>query len=96
MLIQRAQGCLDAAALTCEQALGSLATSGQPPPAAGLGYVGLAEIAYQRDELDVALRNATEGRAVPPVRPHHLWSGPGWQPHRDRRAAGAGARCHRR
>ena len=60
-LLRRAQGRLDAAALTCEQALHSLVTSGRPPPAAGPGYVGLAEIAYQRDELDLALRHATEG-----------------------------------
>ena len=64
MLIQLAQGRLDAAALTCEQALDSLVTSGRVPPAAGLGYVGLAEIAYQRDDLDSALRYATEGIAL--------------------------------
>ena len=64
MLIQRAQGRLDAAALTCRQALDSLVTSGRPLPAAGPSYVGLAEIAYQRDELDVALRHATEGIAL--------------------------------
>ena len=63
-LLQRAQGRLDAAALTCQQALDSLVTSGRPPPAAGPGYVGLAEIAYQRDELDLALRHATEGIAL--------------------------------
>ena len=63
-LIQRARGRLDAAALTCEQAMQSLVTSGRPPPAAGPGYVGLAEIAYQRDELDLALRHATEGIAL--------------------------------
>ena len=63
-LIQRAQGRLDAAELTCQWALGSLVTSGRPPPAAGPGYVGLAEIAHQRDELDVALRHATEGIAL--------------------------------
>jgi LuxR family maltose regulon positive regulatory protein len=61
VMIQLAQGRLDAAALTCEQALGRLARSGRPAPAAGPGYAGLAEIAYQRDELDVALRHATEG-----------------------------------
>ena len=61
VLIQLAQGRLDAAALTCEQALDSLVTSGRPTPAAGPSYAGLAEIAYQRDELDVALRHATEG-----------------------------------
>ena len=33
-------------------------------PAAGPSYAGLAEIAYQRDELDVALRHATEGIAL--------------------------------
>ncbi|MGH3176041.1 MAG: LuxR C-terminal-related transcriptional regulator, partial [Streptosporangiaceae bacterium] len=59
-----AQGRLDAAALTCERALDSLVTSGRPPPAAGPSYVGLAEIAYQRDELDLALRHATEGIAL--------------------------------
>ena len=63
-LIQLAQGRLDAAALTCEQALDSLVTSGRPPPAAGPSYAVLAEIAYQRDELDVALRYAAEGIAL--------------------------------
>ena len=64
VLIRRAQGRLDAAALTCEQALDSLVTSGRPLPAAGPSYAGLAEIAYQRDELDLALRHATEGIAL--------------------------------
>ena len=64
VLLRRAQGRLDAAALTCEQALSSLVTSGRPLPAAGPSYAGLAEIAYQRDELDVALRRATEGIAL--------------------------------
>ena len=63
-LVRRAQGRLDAAALTCEQALDSLVTSGRPLPAAGPSRVGLAEIAYQRDELDLALRHATEGIAL--------------------------------
>ena len=64
VLIRRAQGRLDAAVLTCEQALDSLVTSGRLPPAAGPSYVGLAEIAYQRDELDLALRHASEGIAL--------------------------------
>ena len=63
VLIQLAQGRLDAAALTCEQVLDTLVTAG-PAPAAGPSYAGLAEIAYQRDELDVALRHATEGIAL--------------------------------
>ena len=64
VLVRRAQGRLDAAVLTCQRALDSLVTSGRPLPAAGPGYVGLAEIAYQRDELDLALRHATEGIAL--------------------------------
>ena len=63
-LLRHAQGRLDAAALTCEQALEALVTSGRPPLAAGPSYAVLAEIAYQRDELDVALRHATEGIAL--------------------------------
>jgi LuxR family maltose regulon positive regulatory protein len=64
VMIQLAQGRLDAAALTCEQALGRLARSGRPSPAAGPSHAALAEIAYRRDELDVALRHATEGLAL--------------------------------
>ena len=63
-LLRRAQGRLDAAALTCERALDALVTAGRPPPAAGPGYAGLADIAYQRDELVSALRYATEGIAL--------------------------------
>ena len=63
-LVRRAQGRLDAAVLTCQQALDSLVTSGLPLPAAGPSYAAWAEIAYQRDELDVALRHATEGIAL--------------------------------
>ena len=64
VLVRRAQGRLDAAVLTCQRALDSLVTAGLPLPAAGPGYVGLADIAYQRDELDVALRHANEGIAL--------------------------------
>ena len=64
VLVRRAQGRLNAAVLTCEQALDSLVTSGRPLPAAGPSHVGLAEIAYQRDELDLALRHASEGIAL--------------------------------
>ena len=58
-------GALDAAAPTCEQALEAAARTGQPPtPAAGPAYVGLAEVAYQRNELDSALDNAERGIAL--------------------------------
>jgi len=60
--VQRAQGSLDASARTCRQALAMTAVPGRaPPPAAGPAYVGLGEVAYQRDELDTALRHITEG-----------------------------------
>ena len=71
-LVQHAQGRLDAAVRTCEQALEAVARTGRAPlPAAGPAYVGLAEVAYQRNELDSALENVTLGhRAVPLVRLH--------------------------
>ena len=60
--IQRAQGRLDAAIQTCGQALELAATAGQPPsPAAGPALVGLAEVAYQRNDLDAALGYVTQG-----------------------------------
>jgi LuxR family maltose regulon positive regulatory protein len=60
--IQRAQGRLDAALDTYQQAVDIAAVPGRPHlPAAGTGYVGMAEVAYQRGELDAALRHVTEG-----------------------------------
>ena len=49
---------------TYQQALEITAVPGQPAlPTAGIGYVGMAEVAYQRGELEVALRHVTEGIA---------------------------------
>ena len=63
--VQRAQGRLDAAVLTYQEALDFTAPPGRPAlPAAGIAYVGLAEVAYQRGELDDALRHVTEGIAA--------------------------------
>ena len=63
--VQYARGRLDAAVRTCEQALEAAARTGQPPsPAAGPAYAGLAELAYQRNELDSALDNAERGIAL--------------------------------
>ena len=60
--VQRAQGRLDAALGTYRQALEIAALPGRPVlPVAGIGYVGLAEVAYQRNELDAALGQVTEG-----------------------------------
>src|SRR5262245_37045983 len=60
--VQRARGRLDAALRTYQQTLETNAPRGQPTgPAAGVGYVGMAEVAYQRGKLDAALRHVTEG-----------------------------------
>jgi len=60
--VQRARGRLDTAAGTYRQALEvAAATSRTALPAAGIAYVGLAEVAYQRNELDTALRHVSEG-----------------------------------
>jgi LuxR family maltose regulon positive regulatory protein len=62
--VQSAQGRLDAAARTYQQVLEIGAPPGGPAtPSAGIGHVGLAEVAYQRNDLDAALRHATEGTA---------------------------------
>jgi len=60
--VQRAQGFLDAAVKTCQQALEITTPAGQPaPPTAGPAHVELAEVAYQRNDLDTAFRHVTEG-----------------------------------
>ena len=62
---QRGQGRLDAAEQTFQRALEITAVPGRPAlPAAGPAYVGLAQVAYQRNELDVALAHVTEGIAL--------------------------------
>jgi LuxR family transcriptional regulator, maltose regulon positive regulatory protein len=62
--IQRAQGRLGAALQTYRRALEITAAPGQPAAhTAGAGNVGFAEVAYQRGELDTALRHITEGIA---------------------------------
>jgi LuxR family maltose regulon positive regulatory protein len=63
--VQRAQGRLDAAAGTYQQALEINAPPGRPAgAAAGIAYVGLAEVAYQWGELDAALQHLTQGIAL--------------------------------
>ena len=63
--VQRAQGRLDAAVRTCQQALEATAGPGPTPlPAAGPAYVSLGEVAYQRNELDTALQHVTGGIAL--------------------------------
>ena len=63
--VQRAQGRPDAAVRTHRQTLDIAAASGTPlAPPAGPAYVGLAEVAYQQNDLDSALRQVTEGIAL--------------------------------
>jgi LuxR family transcriptional regulator, maltose regulon positive regulatory protein len=63
--VQRAQGRLGAALETYQQALKITTAPGRPAlPAAGIAQVGMAEVAYQRGELDVALERVTEGIAL--------------------------------
>ena len=63
--VQRAQGRLDAALDTCQQALEITAVPGRPAlSAAGPAHVGLAEVAYQRNEMDTALLHVIEGIAL--------------------------------
>jgi len=63
--VQRAQGRLDAAHRTYQQTLEITAPPGRPAlPVAGIANVGLAEVAYQRNGLDAALRYVTDGIAL--------------------------------
>jgi hypothetical protein len=62
---QRAQGQLDEVVRTCHRTLEITAPPGRPAAlAAGAAYVHLGEDAYQRDELDTALRHVTAGIAL--------------------------------
>ena len=58
--VQRAQGNLDAALATYQQAL-DIAGEDSQPPHLGMAHVGLAEVLYERDELAAALDHATRG-----------------------------------
>ena len=63
--VQRARGRLDAAVQACQQALEVTVVPGRPPrAAAGPAYVGLGELAYERNEMDIALQHVTEGIAL--------------------------------
>jgi len=76
--VQRALGRLDAAIQSYEQALEAIAVPGRPPPPnAGPVYIGLADVAYQRNELDSALDYVTEGIALSRQFLHGASSAPG-------------------
>jgi LuxR family transcriptional regulator, maltose regulon positive regulatory protein len=63
--VQRAQGRLDAALGTYQEAMEAAAEpSGPALQAAGPAQVGMAAVLYERGELDAALRHATQGTAL--------------------------------
>lgn len=62
--IQVTLGRLRAAAATCKQLLALPVAQSGGLPAAGFAHVGLAEVFYQWNELDVALEHATKGLAL--------------------------------
>jgi LuxR family transcriptional regulator, maltose regulon positive regulatory protein len=58
--VQHARGHLGAALRTYQNALGIASEAGRPLPPAGIAHVGMAEIRYERGELDAALDHATQ------------------------------------
>jgi ATP/maltotriose-dependent transcriptional regulator MalT len=59
--VQRARGRLGAALATYQQALEIASEAGRPLPPAGMAHVGIAEVQYERGELQAALEHATQG-----------------------------------
>jgi LuxR family maltose regulon positive regulatory protein len=59
--VQRAQGRLGAALGTYQQVLAAAGGVGRPLPAAGMAHVGMAEVLYERGQLDGALEHASQG-----------------------------------
>src|SRR5215216_3315752 len=59
--VQRARGHLGAALRTYERALGIASQAGHPLPPAGIAHVDMAEVLYERGELEAALNHATLG-----------------------------------
>ena len=60
--VQRGRGRLEAAARTSQRMLDITGNLGRRArPAAGLAHVSLADVAYQRDELDSALHHVSQG-----------------------------------
>ena len=62
--VRQARGHLGAALNAYEQALQIATEAGRPLPPAGLALLGMAEVLYERDDLDAAARRAAEGVAL--------------------------------
>jgi LuxR family transcriptional regulator, maltose regulon positive regulatory protein len=59
--VRRAQGRLGAALASYQRWLEPAGQAGRQPPHAGMAHVGVAEVLYERDELDAAHTHATRG-----------------------------------
>jgi ATP/maltotriose-dependent transcriptional regulator MalT len=62
--VQRARGHLGAALRTYQNGWGIASQADSPLPLAGIAQVGMAEVLYERGELDAALEHATQGVAL--------------------------------
>jgi LuxR family transcriptional regulator, maltose regulon positive regulatory protein len=62
--VQRDRGHLGAALRTYERTFGIASQAGRPLPPAGIAHVDIAEVRYERGELDAALDHATQGVAL--------------------------------
>jgi LuxR family transcriptional regulator, maltose regulon positive regulatory protein len=62
--VQRARGRLSAVLDTYRQGLAAAEEAGSGLPYAGIAHVGLAEVLYERGELEPALHHATQGVAL--------------------------------
>ena len=62
--VRQARGHLDGALHAYNQALEIATEAGRPLPPAGMAHLGMAEVLYERDDLDAAARHATDGVAL--------------------------------
>jgi LuxR family transcriptional regulator, maltose regulon positive regulatory protein len=62
--VQRIQGRLGAALASLQRSLETAGETGSGPPHVGMAHVGLAEVLYERDELDTADEHASQGVAL--------------------------------
>lgn len=71
--VRQARGKLDAALDAYVQGLEIVTRAARPLPVAGIAHLGMAEVLYERDDLDAAERHATEGvalcRQLPDIQP---------------------------
>ncbi len=59
--VRQAQGELDGALRAYEHAVEIVTEAGLPLPLTGMAYLGMAEVLYERDQLDAAARHAADG-----------------------------------